>query len=72
MSQDDTRGLRPSFRPWLLGGLVNVALAAVLLGIPYLRGPERAEAVAPRFARFAACFYDAEALPTPGDRKSVV
>ncbi len=66
MSHDDTEGLRPSLRPWILGALINLGLAGGLLGYPYLRGPERAEAVAPRFAAFAACFYDAEARPSPG------
>ncbi|MGE3633317.1 MAG: hypothetical protein AB7P00_25685, partial [Sandaracinaceae bacterium] len=71
---DDTRALRPSIRPWLIAGLVNLTHAFVLLGIPSLRGPSRAEVIPARFAAFAACLYDAtpEAAPglglPPGDR----
>lgn len=58
--------LRPSVRPWLIAGVVNLVVATVLLGIPYRRGPERAAEVSPRWAAFAACFYDAEPLDRPG------
>lgn len=66
MSRDDTEGLRPSLKPWLVGLGINLLLGAALLGIPYMRGPDRAAEVTPRFAAFAACFYDAEPLDPPG------
>lgn len=69
MSDDadlDGSDYRPNVRPWLVAGVVNVLVAAVLLGIPYARGISRAEAVPARWADFAACFYDAEALDRPG------
>ncbi|MCB9591554.1 MAG: hypothetical protein H6719_02370 [Sandaracinaceae bacterium] len=53
-------------RPWLIAGFVNVAVAGVLLGIPYVRGPQRAAEVPARWAAFAACFYDAEPAAQPG------
>lgn len=69
MSDDadlDGPPLRPSVRPWLIAGAVNVAVGAVLLGVPYFRGPSRAAEVPARWAAFAACFYQAEALQPPG------
>lgn len=57
---------RPNVRPWLVAGVINVLVAAVLLGIPYVRGIQRAEEVPARWAAFAACFYDAEPADPPG------
>ena len=62
----DAAGLRPSVRPWLVAGMINVAVAALLLGVPYFRGPRRAADVPGRFSAFAACFYHSEALDDPG------
>ncbi len=58
--------MRPNVWPWLVAGGVNLAVAGVLLGVPYARGPQRAALVPGRFATFAACFYDGEPLEEPG------
>lgn len=58
--------LRPSFRPMVIAGVVNLLVAALLLGVPYFRGPRRAAEVPRRFAVFAACFYDAARIDDPG------
>lgn len=63
---DESAQFRPNIRPFLIAAAVNVALGAVLLGIPYSRGPDRAEAVPGRFAAFSACLFDGEALDDPG------
>lgn len=62
----ETGRMRPNVRPWLIAAALNVTFAAVLIGIPYSRGPERAEGVLPRFVAFAACLYDAEPVGSPG------
>lgn len=57
---------RVNLRPWFAAFLVNVTLGGLLLGYPYFRGPSRAREVPSRFAAFAECFFDAEALGDPG------
>ncbi|GAB5548490.1 MAG: hypothetical protein SangKO_082500 [Sandaracinaceae bacterium] len=63
---EETARFRPSVRPFLIAAAVNVLLGAVLLGIPYSRGPDRAGEVPGRFAAFTACLFDGEALEDPG------
>ncbi len=50
-----TRSMRPSGAPFARGVILNVLLAAVLLGGPWLRGKLRAEASVAAFGRLAAC-----------------
>ena len=62
----DEAGLRLNLRPWAVGLAVNLLVGATLLGYPYFRGTQRAEAVPPRFAAFAGCFYQADPVDRPG------
>lgn len=57
MNEDsDAEALRPpSLGPWLRALAANVLLAALLVGIPYWRGRERAVGVAHAVASVAAC-----------------
>jgi hypothetical protein len=50
-----TRSMRPSGAPWLRGVALNVGLAAILLGGPWLRGKLRAEESVAAFGRLSAC-----------------
>ncbi|MFK7992225.1 MAG: hypothetical protein AB8I08_39765 [Sandaracinaceae bacterium] len=64
---DEIEGrFRTNLRPWFFAAAANVLFAVVLLGIPYSRGPRRAEETLPRFTAFAACFYDGQAATPPG------
>jgi hypothetical protein len=57
---------RPNRRPFLFTVVVNVALAAVFLGVPRVREQLRANEARADFARFAECFYGGEARRDPG------
>ena len=62
----ETGRLRPDIRPLLVAGVANILVAALLLGVPFYRGPDRAREIPPRFAAFAACLYASEPLDDPG------
>ncbi|GAB4217150.1 MAG: hypothetical protein OHK0013_44370 [Sandaracinaceae bacterium] len=72
---DEGVAFRPSVRPFVTALLANLALALLLLGIPYVRGRDRARASARGVAALSACLLDGEvrqelglALPT-GERE---
>jgi len=73
--EDDTRALRPSARPLLTGLVANAVLGVLLLGVPYMRGRERARESARGVVELSACLLDGTpreelglALP-PGERE---
>jgi hypothetical protein len=53
-------GMRASKRLWLLTFLGNVALLVGLLGLPYLRGKQRARTAWAHYDAFAHCLYGGE------------
>ncbi len=57
---------RPSFRPLLMTVLANALLAALLLGVPYVRGRAIASSERPAFARLARCLLGGEPSDAPG------
>ncbi|MFW6066747.1 MAG: hypothetical protein ACOC97_00295 [Myxococcota bacterium] len=57
---------RPRSRPLWVAVWLNVALAAVFLGGPFLSGLWRSERGRDRFAEFAACLWDGTPAPDPG------
>ncbi len=57
---------RPGRRPAWIAVALNVALAAALLGFPYMRGRLRANESADHFVRFATCLYGAAPARTRG------
>ena len=75
-SRDDKRAaedaklleaLRPRRRPLLLYAvLVNLVLALLGLGAPWVRGGQRADEGRARFARFSACLFQGRVAEEPG------
>lgn len=63
---DEIGRFRPNLRPLVLAVVANLLFGGGLLGVPYLRGQERAEASAGAFARFAACLFDGETVAGGG------
>lgn len=62
----DAQAFRPNSRPLALAVAANFLLAAMCLGLPYLRGQWHTRASLGAFSRFAACLYGGDAKPTPG------
>lgn len=58
-------GMRAGKRLWLLTFLGNVALLFCLLGLPYLRGKQRARAAWDHYDEFARCLYGGGLLRDP-------
>jgi hypothetical protein len=57
---DEGAAFRPSTRPFVTALVLNFALAALLLGVPYVRGRDRARASARGVAALAGCLLDGE------------
>lgn len=62
----DAQAFRTSNRPFVLAVTANFVLAALCLGLPYLRGQWHTKASLGAFSRFAACLYGGDARPTLG------
>ncbi|MET0388953.1 MAG: hypothetical protein ABW321_23470 [Polyangiales bacterium] len=58
--------LRPNRRPMWYAVSVNLVLAGLLLGVPYLRGQQLARDGRAHFVAFARCMIGGEVAPTPG------
>lgn len=56
--EEETAALRPSARPLVTGLVANAVLGVLLLGLPYLRGRERARESARGVVELSACLLD--------------
>jgi hypothetical protein len=55
---DETQAFRPSARPFVTALVANLALAVLLLGLPYVRGRDRARESARGVVELSACLLD--------------
>ncbi|HMI92292.1 MAG TPA: hypothetical protein VK509_13040 [Polyangiales bacterium] len=60
------KAFRPKVRPMGVAIVANIALAALLLGVPYYRGHAQGEHSLDAFARFAGCLLGGEPGKTRG------
>jgi hypothetical protein len=60
------KSFRPNRRPLLLAFAANFAIAAVLLGVPYVRGRMLANEERQNFVGFVQCLIGGEPAATPG------
>ncbi len=60
------RAMRPSMRPMLQALVLNLLLAAGLLGFPLVRGRQRAEQTVQAYVAYAACLHAATPRRDPG------
>ncbi len=65
-AQEVANSFRPNLRPILFTLGANLAMAILLLGVPYWRGREIARAERPAFARFTQCLLGGEIPSRPG------